>query len=287
MNNRRDLLAITTMILLVITSIAGIVSLNFNYAYDFINQYGHSVKLYGYGIYAYDSYFQAPISIGTDMCILIVFVPLFLTTYINYIKRGNQSSELKLISVYFVALYYAVSISFGLTYNRFFLVYVALLSCSLFGMFRHIKNIEFHDSITISKGIKIFLILSGAALIIAWLPDVVPTIMEGTTLSLIGVYTTNITYILDMGIISVLCFVSLFLLKKKEPLGTLILVCILKLCMVVGIMMVPQTVCQLISGVEVPLAALITKSLSFVLLGGFAFYYNRKIGKELELIAVN
>lgn len=282
MRKRNDYLAIIIIILLFITSIAGVLSLNFNYAYDFVNQYGHTVKIYGYGVYAFDSYFQAPISIGTDICILLVVIPVFLVTYLNYIKKKDKISQLKLISVYAAVLYYAASISFGLTYNQLFLVYVALFSCSLFGMFRHVKNISFQQSISGSSGVNIFLILSGIALIVAWLPDVIPAMVKGTTLSLIGVYTTNITYVLDMGIISVLCFVTLYMIRKKEPLGTLILACILKVCIIVGIMMFPQTICQLASGIEIQLPALITKSFSFVLLGGFAFYFNHKMYRELE-----
>lgn len=282
MKNKKGYLAIVTMVLMVITSVTGILSLNFNYAHDFINQYGHTVKIYGYGIYAFDSYFQAPISIGTDICILFIVVPLFLFTYINYAKKKDMISELKLISVYAVACYYGGSIAFGITYNQLFLVYVALFSCSLFGMFMHIKNLSLNKSITITRGIKIFLTLSGIALIIAWLPDVIPAMIKGTILSLIGVYTTNITYVIDMGIISVLCFIALYLLIKKEALGTLILACILKLCIVVGVMMIPQAICQILSGVIIPLPALITKSLSFVLLGGFALYFDFKLYKELK-----
>ena len=35
-----------------ITTICGILSMNFEYAHDFVNQYGHTVKIFGYGIYA-------------------------------------------------------------------------------------------------------------------------------------------------------------------------------------------------------------------------------------------
>ena len=59
------------------------------------------------GIYANDSYFKAPISIGTDFCILFVLVPLFLYTYLQYQKRADMISEMKLIAVYAVAFYYA------------------------------------------------------------------------------------------------------------------------------------------------------------------------------------
>lgn len=280
MSKRHDYCAIATIIFLMITSIAGICSLNFSHSYDFVNQYGQTVKMYGYGLYAFDTYFQAPVSIGTDIRILFLLVPMFLYTYLNFYRKRDKISELKLICVYATAFYYATSISFGLTYNKLFLVYVALFSCSLFGMFRHIKNVKWDKTFTTAKGLTTFLILAGLSLIVAWLPDVIPTLLNGTTLSSIGVYTTAITYVLDMGIISPLCFVCLSLLKKRSPLGTLLLAILLKLCLVVGIMMIPQTACQLLSGCDLPLPALITKSFSFVLLGGFAFYFNKKMYRE-------
>ena len=144
------------------------------------------------------------------------------------------------------------------------------------------KKLIFTTIHTWLKRYVYFLGLSGVALIVAWLPGVISSLVNGTTLSLIGVYTTNITYVLDMGIVSVLCFVTMYMLRKGEPLGTLILACILKLCICVGIMIIPQTICQIASGTEIPLPALITKGLSFVVLGGFAFYFNHKMYKELE-----
>lgn len=129
----------------------------------------------------------------------------------------------------------------------------------------------------VTKGIGVFLILAGIALISAWMPDIIPTIISGTSLPLIEVYTTEITYVLDMGIIGPLCLVCLYLLKKKDKLGIVILASLLKACIIVGIMMIPQTICQILSGYEVILPVLIIKSGSFVLLGGFALYFNRKL----------
>ena len=116
----------------------------------------------------------------------------------------------------------------------------------------------------------------------SWLPDVIPSAIKGGTLSLIGVYTTNITYVLDMGIISPICFVTIYLMKKKNIIGTLLLAILLKMCMIVGIMMFPQTICQEVSGCDMPIPALITKSLSFVVLGGFALYFNQKLFLEIK-----
>lgn len=282
MTRRKDLLAVITLLLLCVTAIPGILSIDFSHAYSFINQYGQSVSIYGYGIYAFDSYFKAPISIGTDFCILFILVPMFLCTYIKYRKSNNSLAELNLISVYSVALYYAASIAFGVTYNRLFIAYIVLFSVSLFGLFKHIKKIVWNQTIQVTKGLKAFLTLSGLALLVAWLPDIIPTLIGGGTLSLIEVYTTEITYVIDMGIISPLCFVCLYLLVKKQSLGTMLLAIILKTCIIVGIMMIPQTILQVASGAEIAMPVLVTKSLSFVALGGFALFFNIKMYKGLS-----
>lgn len=156
--------------------------MKFDYAHDFINQYGHTVKIFRYGIYANYSYFKAPIFIGTDFCILCVLVPLFFYTYLQYRKKADMISEIKLISVYAVAFYYAASIAFGITYNQIFLVYVILFTSSLFGMFSHIRSVNVRQGIAITKGLQIFLILSGIALIVAWMPDIISAMIKGETL---------------------------------------------------------------------------------------------------------
>ena len=282
MNKKKDFFAIVTMICMCITALCGILSMNFKYAYDFINQYGHMVKIFGYGIYANDSYFKAPIYIGTDFCILFVLVPMFLYAYMQYRKKVDVISEIKLISVYAVAFYYAASIAFGVTYNQIFLIYVLLFTCSLFGMFLHIKKLNVRQEITATKGLQVFLIISGIALIVAWLPDIISAMLKGGTLPLIDIYTTEITYVLDMGVISPMCFVCLYLLKKNDNFGVVLLAVLLKACIIVGIMVVPQTICQILSGVELPLIALLTKVLSFVALGGFALYFNYRMYREIE-----
>lgn len=194
MKKKNDILAIITILCMCVTSITGILSMNFEHAHNFVNQYGHKVEIFGYGIYANDSYFKAPISIGSDFCILLVVVPLFVYTYLQYRKKGDTSSEIKLISVYAVAFYYGASIAFGVTYNQIFLVYVILFTSSLFGMFSHIKRVSVEQKVTVTKGLSAFLIIAGISLIVAWLPDIIPTMITGETLSLIGVYTTEITY---------------------------------------------------------------------------------------------
>lgn len=282
MKKKIDLITIITILLLCVSSFVGILAMNFSKGYDVINQYGTVVKIFGNGIYEHDSFFKAPISIGTDFCILFVLVPLFIYTYVCNLINDTNISRVKLMSVYAVSFYYAASISFGVTYNRLHLVYIALFTCSLFGMFSVLRTIQINElNFKASIGNKIFLVAAGIALIIAWMPDIIPTVFSGKSLSLIEVYTTEVTYVLDMGIIGPLCLVCLYLLKKDDNLGTLILAILFKACIIVGIMMIPQTICQILSGYEVALPALIGKSASFVVLGGFALYFNKKLYSRL------
>lgn len=281
MKAKKPVLEIVTIILLAVVSLAGVLSINFSSAYEFTNQYQQKVELYGYGIYEHDSYFQATISVGTDLCIFFVFVPMFVKVLWDYMRKKTVLCELKLTAMYAVSLYYAASIGLGLSYNRLFLLYLLLFSCSLFGTFLHVKHMKFERAVAVTKGLKIFLILVGIALFVAWLPDVIPTAVKGTAHPMIGVYTTFVTYVFDMGIISPLCFMSLYFLKKKDGLGTVMLAAILRAGIIIGIMMIFQTVCQTLGGCDLPLAAVLTKSASFAVLGGFAYYFERKMYKEL------
>lgn len=283
--NQIDYLSIALITLLCICSVFGVLSIDFTKSFDVVNQYCHTVKVYGNGIYAADSYFKASIAIGTDFCILFVLVPLLIISYIKRASNNSVVNKLNLMSLYAVAIYYAASISFGIKYNQLHLIYIALFSCSLFGLFKLLCDIDISKlSFTPTKGLNVFLVVCGIGLIVAWLPDIIPTIFSGGPITLIEVYTTEITYVLDMGIIAPLCLICCYLLNKKAHLGSVILAIILKISLIVGIMMIPQTVCLSLAGVDLPLPAIITKSAIFIALGVFAFMFERKLYTRLRKI---
>ena len=99
---------------------------------------------------------------------------------------------------------------------------------------------------------------------------------------LIEIYTTEITYVLDMGIISPIIFICLFLLKKKDGLGDVLLAIILKMCVIIGVMISVATVFQTLGGIEVPVPALITKMGIFVVLSAFAAYFDIKLYRNIR-----
>lgn len=283
MEKKKDILSIIVIALLIIISATGVLSLDFTKSYEVMNQYGDTVKMYGNGIYARDSYFAAVLFIGTDFMILFLFVPLFIHTYFQNAKKPGNITGLKLLSVYSVALYYAAVLCFGVTYNRFHLLYIGLFSCTLFGLFSTIRGIKAEElDYDASKGLKAFLVLGGVVLIVAWIPDIIQTIVSNTAPPFIDVYTTSVTNVLDIGIIGPLFLVCLYLLNKKDGLAVIILASLLKACIMVGMMLIIQTTCQMIAGIEIPLPQLVTKVFTFLLMSGFAFYFNHRLYSSLS-----
>ena len=74
-------------------------------------------------------------------------------------------------------------------------------------------------------------------------PDIITSIKNGISLVLIQVYTTEITYVLDMGIISLispLMFITFYRFRQENFTGYVFIRMIFKICMCIGIMLYPE-----------------------------------------------
>jgi len=254
--------------------------------FDFLNQYGDTVKIYGNGIYKNDSYFMAPIFRGTDFTILFLAVPLTIIALILDIKNNTPKTKLFLTALVALFVYYSISISFGIIYNVLHLVYVALLGCSFYTLiigFILLKNYSINNSVKIlTNGLKIFLVSYGLSLFVAWLPDIIISIISKKSLGLIEIYTTQITYVLDMGIISPLIIICLYNLWKNNNVGYILLGVNLTILLLIGIMRPIQSVFQIRAGINLHLEAIITKIGIFVILALIALYYEIKLFKGIK-----
>lgn len=290
MNNRKIVVCYIWIILLVlIVTVSGICSFNQTHAYEFVNQYGDNIKMWGAGIYAHDSYFKAPIFIGSDFTILIWMVPLAITTLIKVKKKPNIEYDIRGFGVLSLLFYYSASLAFGVSYNYLHLVYIALFGICFFSLSLlltklHAIGIQCPKVCTypLTKGMKVYLLIAGISLIVAWLPDIITSLTKSTSLELIEVYTTEITYVLDMGIISPLMFVTLYLIEHENFMGYVLLRMLFKVCIVVGIMLPIQSVFQLLAGISIPIPALITKVFIFVVLAGFTAFYEHRLKRETQ-----
>ena len=285
-NKALIVLNIVTILLVLVVTITGIFSFDSGKSYYAMNQYGESIQIWGSGIYSHDSFFKAPIQIGTDITILFVVVPLAIYSFTKFRKEQSVERSIQNFGYISALLYYSACLSFGVTYNRLHLVYILLFSTCLFSFnvllafFYKTENEENREvNSFFTKGMKIFLVLSGFSLFVAWLPDIIPTIIKDSPLALIEVYTTEPTYVLDMGIISPLMFITYYLCKRERFIGYVLLRMILIVCQVIGIMLPVQTIFQMLAGIELPIPALITKVFIFIILAAFALYFDRKLRK--------
>lgn len=292
MSSTRDkslhLVTLLIIVLSIITSSIGLLYTTGGKTYDFVNQYGDTVKIYGHGLYAHDSYFMAPIFRGTDFTILLIAIPILIFALILDIKRKGLKNRIFLMSIISLFTYYSVSIAFGVTYNVLHLIYIALFSSSLFGLIIAINTLDkkqvvdsMGDKLPI-KGIYVFLLLTGISLIVAWLPDIIKSLVLGRSLELIEIYTTQITYVLDMGVIAPTALISLFELKKRSGIGYILLPLLLTVCTIVGIMLPIQTVFQISAGISLPIGAIVTKVAIFIVLALFAVYFNIKFYRNIK-----
>lgn len=68
----------------------------------------------GFGVYVRDTYMKAPIFIGTDICVLVVLVPMLLHAIIMGKKHESDVHKLRMMSMFgtslFMTFYYAIQI---------------------------------------------------------------------------------------------------------------------------------------------------------------------------------
>jgi hypothetical protein len=87
-------LVVLIIFLAIITSGLGLFYKTDGQPFNFVNQYGDTVKIYGNGIYKNDSYFMAPIFRGTDFTILFLAIPLLIIALIMDIKKSTIKTKL-------------------------------------------------------------------------------------------------------------------------------------------------------------------------------------------------
>jgi hypothetical protein len=285
MNKALHYLSVSIIVLAIITSGLGLFYKTDGQSFDFVNQYGDTVKIYGNGIYKNDSYFQTQIFKGTDCTVLFLAIPLLLIALIMDIKNNTLKTKLFLTAIIAFFLYYSVSYAIGVIYNVLHLLYTALFSCSLFAVvigYGLLKTSEIKNSSKIcTNGLKVFLVFCGLSLFVAWLPDIIVSLINKKSLELIEVYTTQITYVLDMAIVSPLIFICLYNLVKGNNIGYMLLGIILNMLVMVGIMVIFQTIVPIMAGVEMPIGALVTKVGTFVVLAIIGIIYEIKLFKVI------
>jgi hypothetical protein len=252
----------------------------------FITARGETVQLYGQGLYRYDTVLKAAIFRGTDAVTLILGIPLLLAALV-FFRRGSHRGAVLLFSVLAYFLYTYASLAFGAAYNPLFLLYVIIFSTSLFALvlaFSAINRGELRRRMSETmplRGISLFLLIAGAVLALVWLSDIVGTLVGGKAPPTIQSYTTEVTYVIDLGVVAPAAVLAALLVREGSPTGYVLAAAMLTLNALIGLVVLAQTVAMGFAGLTLTPAQLAAYVGSFVLLslvaGGLAVRLFRSI----------
>jgi hypothetical protein len=270
------ILSILTGLLAAIQSGFGLFYQTSGNPFSFTTLHGETVQMYGQGIYAYDTYFSAPIYRGTDAVSLFLAVPLLAIAIWLY-SRGGLRGKLFLIGILSYFAYNSISVTLGVAYNALSLEYIAYMSASIFSLGLAIVSLDIHDlaarvsSSLPRRGIAILLFIAGGAVLFAWLSDLIGWLQPGAVPG-IASYTTAVTHAIDLAVISPLCFLSGILILRRKPASFLTASILLILLTIVGVVVTVQTVFQLSAGIELAPGVIVGKAGSFAILALFAIW---------------
>lgn len=210
-----------------IVSLIGLFSSKEVGAMLFTSIYGEIIETYGIGIYFRDSVSVAAQGLASDLITLILAVPLLITSSI-YTYKGSRKSTFVLLGTLGYFLYTYMSYVFLWMYNPLFILYVVLMSLSLFSfillmMSFNLETIEkqFSPKLPV-RFLGIYQIAIGAFIALLWLGKLAPTIFDQAAPVGLEHYTTLVIQGMDLGFVVPVAILSGILLLKRRPMGYLL-----------------------------------------------------------------
>lgn len=187
---------------------------------------GEEVTINARGLYYWDTVSSVAQMQANDLVTLMLGLPLLLVSFwLNL--RGSLRGRLLLAGTLGFILYTYITMAFGAQYNALFLVYVALLSLSLFAfvlvmMTFDLPALPARFSEQLPRGwIAGLLFFAAAFLSLAWLGRIAATFSPGAVPPLENT-TSLFIQAMDLGIIVPVCLLSGILLLRRQPWGYLL-----------------------------------------------------------------
>ncbi len=195
--------------------------------HEFKSINGEMVKIYGSGLYRNDSIAMVAQGKASDFITAIIGIPLLLIS-LYFTNKGSLRGKLMLTGTLGYFLYTYISYTFLWMYNTFFIVYVVLMTLSLYAFILCFVSFDIEDMPSMfNKNLPVRL-LGGYQLFIGfvigmmWLGKIAPSILGGTTPGGLEHYTTLVIQGLDLGIVVPTAVLSGILIIKRKPLGYLL-----------------------------------------------------------------
>jgi hypothetical protein len=223
---------------------------------------GETVSIQGYGLYKYDSVSGAAQGVGQDIITLLVGIPTLIFAAYLYLKNSLRG-KLLLAGILGYFLYTYTSYAMLMTYNMFFLLYVALFSMSLFALIMTLLSIELktlpqHFSSKFPrKTIANFLIIFAVVVALMWIGRIVPALLNNGVPTGLENYTTLVIQVMDLGIIVPILFLGGVLLLKQSYWGYLLASVIVFKGLTMGLALCAMMIWQAMAGVQMEVAGVI------------------------------
>ncbi len=243
----------------------------------FTTLHGQTVEIAGHGVYAWDTVFFAAGFRGMDVVTVCAGVPLLALAWWRW-RRGSLQGGLLMVGALTYFVYISASLTFSAAFNRLFLLYVALLACSLYALLFALGSMDAgrleHDLTgeIPRKGLAGFLVVAGVGTLVLWVSDLIGPLLAGRPPALLGPYTTMFTHGFDSAVITPAALITAVFVWQRKPPGLLLAMPVLVLCVFNGVVVIASTVSQTMAGISFSLGTYIGLIGSWVVLGLWALW---------------
>lgn len=254
-----------------ISASVGLFSTGGSGPFMFTSLHSKEVQMYGYGIYQFDTHFRAPIARGTDAVTLFAAIPLLIVAFVFYRKESIRGAFF-LTGILSYFLYNSASMALGIAYNPLFLVYIIYFSCSFFAFILAFFTVDYRKlperilPYFPHKVAAIFLFFAGLSVFV-WLSEILTPLLNGVYPDKLDTYTTEITFVLDLGIIPPACYITGLMVLRKAPKGYMLASVLITLCSMIGLVVISQSIFQYLAGIVLEPGQYIGFVGTFVILG--------------------
>jgi hypothetical protein len=163
---------------------------------------------------------------GQDLISLLIVLPILIITAI-LARRGILQARLIWLGCMMYLVYTYASYAFALRYNPLFLVYIALLGCSLYALIIGLAVLDMAGVKTGStentpvKSVSVFLAVLAFLFYFVWLSELIPALVSGKIPQsiLTDGTPTNVVHVLDMAWILPAFLITSISLWRKQALG--------------------------------------------------------------------
>jgi len=240
------------------------------------------------GLYRDVPYFVTQ-AVAQDLVSLTIVLPvLIITAVLSF--RGSLSARLVWLGVQIYLVYTYAIAAFEVRFNPLFLVYMALLGCSLYALIGGLATTNFpeikacFEEKTPVKTVSIFLAAMALLFYFLWLSEIVPALVSGNIPpSVLDNGTpTNAVHVLDMAWILPALGLTAVSLWRKQGLGYTLAGALLAYVVLLVLAIISMVVFLIRDGHPVSVPQIIIFGILFAVTLGLLIWYLKGLKPRLD-----